>query len=686
MRTQDYDTYTVDSDDAAAARDWSAHRTAAQIALRRAQARRAAVAAEIGRDPAASLLAAVDAARGRTASASAALTSAQERKDSADAAAGQWQANQLAQAQADLDVAIRAVADALAVLLKQAQSTTALTATVDGMALGARYDAALATDPPVWDHATIPFRAHPGEAPLDPELAFPALGEPDHQALLAVLDGLDQRIDSVADLVTAESVHQLVQGNTARSGAALDVTVAGLVPDELDAIRTPMPASVSSHRVLVLIDPALPAAWASGAAHGATLADPVLDAWAGHLLPDPASVSIVVGRVDPDSGVAGDRLELNAAALELTPLAWIQLGADRGELVQRIARLARDQWPATAGGRVEIEEAGGFADLLAAADAVRAALAAASALEPAHLSLPTDDPGLVDAGDVADRIAAVERLAAEVATALEAAPGLDALFAASALGDAGATPQLDVSTPTDDALALQARGAAARIRDRLASGGFSPDPADTEGTLRAARERVAALTGMRVPLLTTVPAGADLDDPGLADAATVREWLYAHARVRPALEALVGAFDVAETLGTGAALDLHAAQLGAAAGWLGSDPSPPEGSVGIVVQRAFTGALPAAVTGLAVDAWTQRAPSASRVTGVAFHYDEPDATPPQAVLIAVAPDLTDGRQPGTWDLDTLLDTLTTTLALARERAVTAERSSPSGITFGEQTS
>src|SRR5213078_504711 len=163
-----------------------------------------------------------------------------------------------------------------------------------------------------------------------------------------------------------------------------------------------------------------------------------------------------------------------------------------------------------------------------------------------------------------------------------------------------------------------------------------------------------ALTGMRLPLLTAIAAPAagtaraqieGADTLAGADPAAVREWLYAHARVRPALQALASAFDVAEALDTGATLDLRATQLGAdaAPGWIGTDPAPPEGSVDIVVQRGFAGALPAEVAGLAVDAWTERSPAATRVTGVAFHYDEPDATPPQAILVAVPPDLTDGR-------------------------------------------
>ena len=99
---------------------------------------------------------------------------------------------------------------------------------------------------------------------------------------------------TVADLITAEAVHQLVQGNPVRSGAALDVAASGSVPDELEVIRTPRPAYDTTHRVLVLIDPALTPAWGLTADVGAH-ADPVLAAWLSRHLPNPATVTSPCG-------------------------------------------------------------------------------------------------------------------------------------------------------------------------------------------------------------------------------------------------------------------------------------------------------------------------------------------------------------------------------------------------------
>src|SRR5262249_26137521 len=148
--------------------------------------------------------------------------------------------NQLASARSALDAATEAVADQLAVLLSQASTSTALTATVDGLALRQRYRTALASQPPVWDLATIPLRAAASSTPLDPEIVLPATGVPDYPPLLTVLGRLDAPVDAVTDLITAEGIHHLVNGNPARSGAALDIAASGTVPDDLDVIRTPL--------------------------------------------------------------------------------------------------------------------------------------------------------------------------------------------------------------------------------------------------------------------------------------------------------------------------------------------------------------------------------------------------------------------------------------------------------------
>jgi len=75
-------------------------------------------------------------------------------------------------------------------------------------------------------------------------------------------------------------------------------------------------------------------------------------------------------------------------------------------------------------------------------------------------------------------------------------------------------------------------------------------------------------------------------------------------------------------------------------------------------------------------------PDPAHDTGLAFQFNQPDAAPPQAILIAVAPDVDSGRAGGRWDLDTLADVVLGTIAMARDRAVAAEHAPDAGLVVG----
>ena len=718
MRTRPHDLLIIDPEDLTVARDYANRAAAAAAALRELQHERQRIDDLLRQEPAASLLDAVDRAREDVGTAQGQADRARVEADSATAAAARFQANELAVAQADLDAATRAVSDTLAGLLAQAQTSAALTATVDGLALRSRYITATASDPPSWDHTTIPFRAHPSEPAADPQLRLPAIGDADHPALLKVLGQLDHHVDTVADLATAEGVHQLVQGNPARSGAALNVASGGAVPDHFDIIRTPSPGHHLTHRILILLEPDLSPAWAAAASTD-TIADPALAALVSRLVPDPATAHVTARRVDPATGTPGEPLVLTLDALGLDPLGWVRLSTDPAELHQRIAHAARTRWAAAQGdaaatGQVLVDDTAGglappartLADLRAAAAAVQTLIAATRALTADDLTLPTmsaDAPDPAAVATVSARIDAVEQRITQIITDLDTAAQradrsrlLDALFAASALGEAAATPQLTAATPDLPSLRDQASAAAARLHGRLTGDPFAAVPDDPAQTLRRARTRLTALCGSRLPILTPVPLPPDGPwqqdlagtQPRLlgADPAELRGWLHTHARVRPGIAALLTAHDTAEALDPTVALDLRATQLPTITDdgpprWVGADPAPPEGAVGLVIQRSFAGTLPTLLTGLLVDEWTQTVPAATLTAGLTFHYDEPDATPAQSLLVAVAPDLRTDRKPTSWDLDTLLDILTSTLALARDRAVNAEHATTAGITL-----
>ena len=191
----------------------------AQVALHTANA--ASIAASLRLDLPTSPASVAQANLGATASALAtansALATAQQEQTRAQNDARTADAAVLA-AQAAEAAATKRVSDALAARMASATTSAALSATVDGLALRERYRVGGGATPPVWDLATIPFRATAAEVPLDPQVSLPVVGDADHRAVLKVLDDLDDSVDAIADLVAAEGIHQLVGGNLARPG------------------------------------------------------------------------------------------------------------------------------------------------------------------------------------------------------------------------------------------------------------------------------------------------------------------------------------------------------------------------------------------------------------------------------------------------------------------------------------
>ncbi len=68
--------------------------------------------------------------------------------------------------------------------------------------------------------------------------------------------------------------------------------------------------------------------------------------------------------------------------------------------------------------------------------------------------------------------------------------------------------------------------------------------------------------------------------------------------------------------------------------------------------------------GLLLDEWTEVIPSRNETLGLAFHYDQPNSEPPQALLLVTPSDFT-----GHWRWEDLVNTLHATLDMARKRAV-----------------
>ncbi len=510
--------------------------------------------------------------------------------------------------------------------------------------------------------------------------------------LIAVLDDM---LDALGDLSLAESVYQIMRGNFGRAGGLLAAISQGAQPPpEPEVVDTPRGGIDITHRVMLLLAGPPPAAASWGGIKGRPreLAEPWLSDWVASRLPDPVKVRCRVSwsaRGAAHSKVVSLR-HLGAGPLDVLAMASAGAQPQRSELESRIILAAAPPEGAT-GLAIAYATTGlpagtiGFPDLLTAAQALRNLLGAARALAPQDFSLPEYDAakaaGTTDLAELNTRVqalatgfgadlAALQTALANVAVAQ--GPVRDALLAASFWGISGAVP-----VPGEDVAALTARGNSAlgQLQQRQAAASATPVPAPT---VEAALDVAAALLGKAALVLPrlTPPGLTDLQASFAQSAAmqaanpqALDRWLFQLSHIRPGMTrldlaatttGLLGAPDVGLTLGQ---LPLVANDR-----WLGlpiDTTSPPK--TGRVAIEALAVGDPATVTpfaGLLVDEWLERIPATTTTAGLSFHYGEPRARAPQALLLAVCPDSRES-----WDLGLVQAILEETLALAKTRTV-----------------
>lgn len=171
-------------------------------------------------------------------------------------------------------------------------------------------------------------------------------------------------------------------------------------------------------------------------------------------------------------------------------------------------------------------------------------------------------------------------------------------------------------------------------------------------------------------------------EPGITAAEVVEEWLQGLARVRPQLHRWEIVRTLADALNE-ISLDLRPAQVPFRVNdsWLAvefpekdpnnTDPEDPDKPFGvsrdtlsIVAHGSSAFQIGVRQSGVLLDDWTEEIPTAEETTGISFRFNQPNAAPPQTLLLVVTPD-----QTGSWEWDDLVGTLSDTLRRAKRRAV-----------------
>jgi hypothetical protein len=554
-----------------------------------------------------------------------------------------------------------------------ASTATAARNVVDGLALWRRRD----------------------ESPFDGLSATPSGAQ--LAAMEEELRRIDISLDACADLLVAESVHELVRGSTSGAGASLEAMAEGKRPPEPEVAIAPRGGPTLTHRVAVVLGgaqaPSAGPAWPTDPTPRAE-AEEHLDGWIGAILGNPASVRCrvsVAGRQEEIvtlSDLTADRegrtllraIDVLALAAESSP------GAGAAELDRRVA----DAFIAKHGLTTEPSEVEitytpdpdwdrattrSFLDVLEVARALGRVIGGSRPLEPADL-LPPERKGDADAIDTADLQAradrALEALGEEISNVdaiVERARDADTLLAplraATLYGIPGAFPaSRDVG-----ALRAQAASTLRELKKRQDAAVAAQDPGAA----------LAAIFGRGFAFLPRfIPAAATAAELDLAlgagstlvpDTDATRKWFQQAARVRPPLGRWRRLALYAAALGADL-LTLDVAQLpftdGAQWAALPFSGTPPQNApLSLVLHRIDQPKAADPWVGLLLDEWSEVIPRATEQTGVAFDYDDAGTEAPNAVLLAVPPDPT----ATTWDPATLLAIVRETLELAKLRAV-----------------
>lgn len=543
---------------------------------------------------------------------------------------------------------------------------------------------------------------------LDPDLGPGAAAkakasvDADRVTLGDLIGQIDRDVDAVTDALFAEAVHQMVAGNHDKAGAVLDTIENGAPPpDDLEFIRTPT-TGASIHQRFVLLLPnefAGHAGWEAAAAPARTpraLAAPKLDAWVGHQLGDPRSVTCR-RKGDPLKTVSLHRLGIG-------PLDLVFDTPPEGELIGPWLEYALSRHlPAPAG--VAKGDQGWEVDassnngqslrlVLQKARLMRRVLARRSSVDQ-FLFSPGHVPGVdkvEDAdGEDASRVVPDPAPAESVRLISDLIDRLKELGSGQVSSPQTVTELLSYGLPGDPARpnVVEAMRQQALQRAAVAR---SVAPKGKEVSLSDLASALHELFGADFPaaLPLKVADGASihdqlvLQDKLLPDGDNhVVRWYLDYGQVRETVEA-VGDLDLLNFSSGPVAVDRHLAFQAP----LNPYPKAPAGKPDYPPQWVCSGdAFPATplaapsvtswlvrtvdgldleqeVVGLILDEWHETVPSETITAAIAMNIDAPSSRPPNAILLAVPPVVG-----APWTQSLLVDTIREAVRLAELRAV-----------------
>lgn len=523
---------------------------------------------------------------------------------------------------------------------------------------------------------------------------------PSGVAIEAAFAVVDEMIDATSDLLTAESVHQLLRGNTSAASASFDALSRGGRAPDPEFARGRRSGAHVTHRAAVVLAAKPTTAWDSIAATPRSTTEPWLNAWMADLLGDPTEIRCRASFLDAAGASVVREIWLTELGVPTGAPAYALQAYDTVELLgaedpfvagSEVERRIKEVVLGAEAAATEITMLYGrdpswdlstrsFDEIAEFARAIRRLVAGSRVLGLEDLALPEQStqathvaPVWPDINPARLEMAAVkidlETALDPVGSALELR---NALRRASRFGIPSAFPLSLVGAGDAELRSLreQARSVLAEVtgRDDEASGA-----GDSSLAAKALFGRdFVLLPTVNLPDATEIARALTLGATSSGTASDKRRWFQQSARVREGM-ARLRRFSLAAGALRGTTLDFEIAQLPAAEGaqWgalpYGPGETRPSRVTGLAIHAPY-GVVPDGTwRGLVVDEWVERIPAPAEDTAIALHYDDPGAEAPQALLLAVPPVL------GTpWSADALVDTISETLDLAKIRCVDSE--------------
>ncbi len=559
-----------------------------------------------------------------------------------------------------------------------------------------------------------------------------SMNNTDKTRLKRILDNLEETLDSISDLLMAESVYQMVIGNPARSAASLRILNEGGEIFMPEIVRIQQIGSLFTQHISTLHKKNFSnnKLWSAPISPRSDV-EPFLNAFVANHLPDPKHIILRVQweikREDETISKSASNIplsDLKIQPIDLLYMVWQQKqGNGTGELLLRIDHLIRTPQNIPDGVRIRFAmgDRTGIGSneydlmvLLPLLNALSEMVFSGKALEPIDLVLPGADGAseaneaiqttnllskittLVNTTISDELLIPIENSLTEISSWDEKALPTNAdnvledfsqlLFATANYGMPNILPGFgDLDRKS---LLIKGNAALKELIKRQSSAQLCLQEADSATSnyvkFQAVEKAIKALFGKAFKVfpefsLTNKQELVNaFNNPNLLKYAgefAIERWIQSLAPVRQKVRSFMTLqiqgeqFEFFENPISILQLPVREEIEDV---WMGMDLPENYQAAGDTLAMALH--LPSdfdgkgIYTGLLIDRWTEHVPDKEVNMGIAMHYDQPNTKPAQAVLLAVSPTIQ-----GKWTWENLIAVIRDTMQLAKQRAVEPDR-------------